>query len=71
MQPDDEVLFIDDVAGILRTSTRTIKRQLRAGTFFIPQLPRVDHRRRWSRQVVREAIATNGASVAAGPPKRR
>jgi hypothetical protein len=40
---DDVVLFIDDLARILKTSTRTIRKQLRAGTFFIPEMPKIDH----------------------------
>lgn len=60
---DDEVLLIDDVARILKTSRRTIERQLRAGTFFIPELPKVDYRHRWSRRRVMQAI---GETTAAG-----
>lgn len=54
---DDPVLFIDDMAKLLGTSVRTIQRQIRAGTFFIPELPKVDHKHRWSRVRVLQAIA--------------
>lgn len=52
------VMFIDELAVKLETSTRTIMRGIRAGTFFIPELPKVDHRHRWSREVVYLAIGT-------------
>lgn len=51
------VMFIAELADKLGTSTRTILRQLRAGTFFIPEAPKVDHRHRWSRERVYLAIA--------------
>lgn len=53
----DPVVLIDELAQILKTSPRTIYRQLRADTFFIPELPKVDHRHRWSRVVVLRTIA--------------
>lgn len=58
-QTADPVVLIDELARLLHTSTRTIDRQLRAGTFFIEEMPRVDHRHRWSRQRVLEAIASD------------
>jgi hypothetical protein len=51
------VVFIVELAGLLETSVRTIRRQLRAGTFFIPLAPAVDKRYRWSRERVYRAIA--------------
>jgi hypothetical protein len=51
------VMFIAELADKLGCSTRTILRQLRAGTFFIPESPKVDHRHRWSRERVYLAIA--------------
>lgn len=48
----DLVLFIDELAQILGTSVRTIQKQLRAGTFPIPELPRIDRKHRWSRERV-------------------
>src|SRR5216683_3070890 len=47
-----DVLFIEDVARMLRTSRSTIERRRRAGTFPIPELPGIDGRPRWSRQAV-------------------
>lgn len=51
-QQGDEVLFIDEVARELKSSVRTLKRMIRAGTFPIPETFKIDRRRRWSRAVV-------------------
>jgi hypothetical protein len=57
-----EVLFIDDVVRILRTSRSTIERRRRAGNFPIPELPSIDGRPRWSRRAVEKFLgSTNGA----------
>jgi hypothetical protein len=53
----DEVLFIDDLAALLRTSRDTIERRIRAGSFPYPEIPRIDHRRRWSRRVVEPILS--------------
>ena len=45
-----EVLFIEDVAELLRSSPSTIRRRLRAGVFPVPPLPGIDKRLRWSRR---------------------
>ena len=58
-QREQPVVFIDELAELLGTSTRTIRRQLRARTFFIPEMVRVDKRHRWSRVVVLDVIATS------------
>jgi hypothetical protein len=50
------IVFIAELAMLLETSERTILRQLRAGTFFIQETPKVDHRHRWSRARVYLAI---------------
>ncbi len=44
-----DVLLLTELAVVLRTSTRTIKRHLRAGTFPIPMLPGIDKRVRFAR----------------------
>jgi hypothetical protein len=54
---EQPVVFIDELAELLGTSVRTLKRQLRAGTFFIEEAPKVDYRHRWSRARVYLAIA--------------
>lgn len=47
-----DVLFIEDLARVLRTSRSTIERRRRNGSFPVPELPRLDGRPRWSRQAV-------------------
>ena len=46
------VLFIGDVAELLRCSPSTIKRRLRARTFPVLPLPGIDKRLRWSRESI-------------------
>lgn len=53
------VLFIEDVALVLRTSRTTIERRRRAGNFPIPELPGIDGRPRWSRQTVESYLASS------------
>jgi predicted DNA-binding transcriptional regulator AlpA len=56
-----DVLFIQDVARVLRTSRSTIERRRRMGTFPIPELPGIDGRPRWSRYAIDAYLAsTNG-----------
>ena len=56
-----DVLFIEDLARVLRTSRSTIERRRRTGMFPIPELPGIDGRPRWSRQAVeRYLTSTNG-----------
>lgn len=50
------VCFLDDVARILRTSVRTIKRLRRYRCFPIPELPSIDKRPRWSGDAVRRYL---------------
>ena len=57
-EPHVDVLFIEQLAERLGMSVRTINRRLRAGAFPIPELPRLDHRRRWSPAVVQHWIDT-------------
>jgi hypothetical protein len=63
-----EVLFIDDVARVLRTSRSTIERRRRNGSFPVPELARVDHRPRWSRQAVERFLTSTNNGVL---PRRR
>jgi predicted DNA-binding transcriptional regulator AlpA len=58
-----DVLFIEDVARILRTSRSTIERRRRAGTFPIPELPSIDERLRWSRHAVEGYLASTNAGL--------
>lgn len=55
---DDPIVLIEELATLIKgSSVRTIRRQMRAGTFFIPELPKVDRKHRWSRARVYAAIA--------------
>jgi hypothetical protein len=68
-----DVLFIEDVARILRTSRSTIERRRRMGTFPIPELPSIDERPRWSRQAVERYLASTdaGSRPRRGRPRSR
>lgn len=52
----EPVVLIDELAGMLKTSVRTLQRQIRAGALRIPEMERLDHRHRWSRAVVLQHI---------------
>jgi predicted DNA-binding transcriptional regulator AlpA len=67
-----DVLFIEDVAHVLRTSRSTIERRRRSGTFPIPELPSIDGRPRWSRQAVERYLASTSEGLRSrrGRPKR-
>jgi hypothetical protein len=58
-----EVLFIDDVVRMLRTSRSTIERRRRAGNFPIPELPSIDGRPRWSRHAVEKFLRSTTGSL--------
>jgi hypothetical protein len=58
-----DVCLIDDVARILKTSVRTIKRRLRCGAFPIPELPSIDKKHRWSGESVRRYVAGEDVSM--------
>jgi hypothetical protein len=69
---NSDVLFIDDVARMMRTSRSTIERRRRRGSFPIPELPAVDNRPRWSRQAVERYLSSTsgGMRVRRGGPRR-
>jgi hypothetical protein len=71
--PLADVLFIEDVARILRTSRSTIERRRRSGSFPIPDLPAIDERPRWSRQAVERYLASTdgGLRPRRGRPRTR
>jgi len=52
-----DVLFIDDIARVLKTSRRTISRLRRQRVFPIPELDSIDKRPRWSRIAVDKYLA--------------
>lgn len=58
-----DVLFIDDLARILRASRSTIERRRRAGTFPIPELPSIDERPRWGRQAIEAYLTSTSAGL--------
>ena len=58
-----DVLFIEEVSHILRTSRSTIERRRRAGTFPIPELPCIDERPRWSRQAVERYLTSTNEGI--------
>lgn len=58
-----QILFIDDVAALLRVSRSTIERRRREGTFPIPELPGLDCRPRWSRVAVERFLASSNGRV--------
>jgi hypothetical protein len=68
-----DVLFIEDVARVLRTSRSTIERRRRSGTFPIPELPAIDERPRWSREAVETYLASTdgGLRPRRGRPRTR
>lgn len=64
-----EVLFVADMARLLRTSRRSIYRGLAAGRFPFAPLPlRLDRKLRWSRDAV---LADLAAGVVWGRSSRR
>ena len=62
---DSDVLFIEDLARLLRTSRTTIERRRRDRSFPFPQIAAIDRRPRWSRTAVEHMIAA-GTSVTTG-----
>jgi len=71
--PMVDVLFIEDLARVLRTSRSTIERRRRSGTFPIPELPAIDERPRWSRQAVERYLASTDGGLRSrrGRPRTR
>ena len=57
-----EVLFMDDVAALLRCSPSTIKRRLRARVFPVAPLPGIDKRPRWSKAALLNWLAAGGSA---------
>ena len=71
--PVADVLFIEDLVQIFRTSRSTIERRRRSGTFPIPELPAIDERPRWSRQAVERYLASTDGGLRSrrGRPRTR
>src|SRR6184192_3560455 len=60
-----DILFINDMVRLLRTSRTTIERRRREGSFPFPELPAIDSRPRWSGRLVQQMIAS-GTTVRIG-----
>jgi hypothetical protein len=54
-----DILFLDDLAALLRTSRSTIERRRRNGCLPFPELASIDKRPRWSRSAVQERLLTD------------
>ena len=54
------VLFVEDLAAVLRCSPSTIRRRRKAGVLCIPALPGVDKRPRFGRDAVLDFLARGG-----------
>lgn len=57
------VLFIDELAALLKTSTRTLRKLLAANRCPIPPLPAIDKRHRWSRAAVDRYLEGQNTTV--------
>ena len=66
-----EVLFLEDVAALLRCSPSTIKRRLRAHVFPVPPLPGIDKRPRWSKAALVQWLAVGGSGRTVPGRRRR
>lgn len=53
----DDVLLIDEVAAVLKITTKQIRRLERRGAFPIPRLPKLDRHPRYSRVLVERFAA--------------
>src|SRR5437762_2008522 len=60
-----DILFINDMVRLLRTSRTTIERRRRERSFPFPELPAIDSRPRWSGRLVQQMIAS-GTTVRIG-----
>lgn len=58
--PLPPVLLLDDMAQVMRTSTRTIKRGLRAGTFPIRPIRGIDKKIRFAGGDVERFLSRKG-----------
>lgn len=61
-----DVIFVDDLARLLRCSRATIDRRLRAKDNLPPRLPSIDHRHRWARATVEEWLKRPGSTWKSG-----
>ena len=66
-----EVLFLEDVAALLRCSPSTLKRCLRARVVPVAPIQGIDKRPRWSRVAVMQWLSVGGAGAPPASRRRR
>ena len=67
-----DVLFLEDLAALLRCHPKTIKRRLDANVFPVAPIPGIDSRLRWSKAAVLKWLASCGKGRrSSGSPWRR
>lgn len=61
--PDDlpDVLFLGDLAALLRCHPKTIRRRIDARVFPVAPIPGIDRRPRWSKAAVLQWLAAGGS----------
>jgi hypothetical protein len=69
--PLPDVLMIADLAKLLRCSTRTLERRIRAGRSMPKETRRIGHRRRWLKVDVAAWVTGEDAPAATTTTKRR
>lgn len=65
-----EVLFLDDMAALLRCSRSTLERRVKAGVFPLAPIQGIDKRWRWSKTAVLQWLALGGPSGARARGRR-
>ena len=65
------VLFLEDLAALLRCSRATLERRVKAGVFPVAPIQGVDSRPRWSKVAVLQWLALGGPSDAPVGRRRR
>ena len=66
-----EVLFVEDLAALLRCSRWTLERRVKARVFPLAPIQGVDKRARWSKAAVMRWLAMGGASGTPARQRRR
>ncbi len=67
-----DVLFMEELAALLRCHPKTIKRRLDANVFPVAPIPGIDSRLRWSKAAVLKWLASCGKGRrSSGTPWRR
>jgi hypothetical protein len=70
LSTQSDVLFIEDLAHLLRASRTTIERRRKDRSLPFPELPAIDKRPRWSRRVVEDLMSLTTSSVHRRQPRR-